>query len=106
MQSFYQKETKSFTAEIKVDGAIRDISGDSVTCIFKSDKSDTDVEAAITATADVSSQGASGIADFAIPKEDTDVTPGTYYWEIKWRYGDTEKIIASSTVKIKERVYD
>jgi hypothetical protein len=106
MLPFYVKENKAFDVEISVDGAVQDISEDSVTCIFKANKSDADSAAVITAVGGVSSEGSLGIAEFNIPKEDTDVDPGTYFWEIKWAHGDAENIIASSTVKIKERVYD
>jgi len=106
MLPFYEKETKAFDVQVMVDHILQDISDDAVTCIFKSAKSDSDAQAVITATADVSKEGESGTAKFVIPKEDTAVTPGTYYWEIRWTHGDSDNIIASSTVKIKERVYD
>lgn len=106
MLPFYVKENKAFDVQITVDGEIQDISGDSVTCIFKTDKSGSDADAPIKAIGNVSSKGAQGIAEFNLPKEDTDVDPGAYFWEIKWTHGDAVNIIASSTVKIKDRVYD
>lgn len=106
MLSFYEKENKAFDVQITVDRVVQDISQDEVTCIFKSSRAEDDGSAAITAVGDVSSQGSQGIAKFNIPKEDTAVPPGTYFWEIKWTHGDAVNIIASSTVKIKERVYD
>lgn len=106
MLPFYEKENKAFDVQISIDREIQDISQDEVVCIFKVSKSDADEGAAITAVGDVSQQGAQGIAKFNIPKEDTAVAPGMYFWEIKWVHGDAVNIIASSTVKIKERVYD
>lgn len=106
MLPFYEKTTKSFSVLIKVNSAPQDLTEDQVLCIFKDSKSDTDEAAVITVVGDVSEKGSQGIASFVIPKEDTAVPPGEYVWEIKWIHGDAEDIVASSSVKIKERVFD
>ncbi len=106
MADFYVKTTKAFDVQIQVDWEAPDISDDAVTCIFKVNKDDSDASAAITATADLSEEGADGVAKFVIPAADTDVTPGKYFYEIKWVHGDSVDILVSSTVTIKERVYD
>ncbi len=106
MKDFYEKTTKAFDVKVQVDWELQDISEDAVTCIFKANRDDSDASAAITATADVSEEGADGIAKFVIPATDTAVTPGRYFYDIKWTHGDTVDILVSSTVTIKERVYD
>lgn len=82
---FYNGTTKKFTVTIDYNGITPDIHLDTVKFYLKAKSSDTDVQALITATADVSNPaGSSGIASFNIASSDTNISPGKYYYEIDW----------------------
>ena len=109
ISDFYSGTLKQFTVTCKIDGSVVDISGDTVTMRMKNNTSDTDANAIVTAAADVSTQGASGIAAFAVtPQQTAGVTQNTsYYIDILWsRSGSSEYVIYDDTIKIKTRVSD
>lgn len=108
LKDFYYKETKPFSVTIvnKDTGISPDISADAVSVIFKSSIDLPDTQAAIAANADVTTNGATGKAAFVLTVSQTAVTPGTYYYDIKWTLQSGEVyILDSSTVKILPRVY-
>ena len=106
MRNFYEKTTKAFDVEIRVDNVKPDISSDVVTAIFKTNKTDTDVNAIITADADVTTSGADGIAEFTLTVAQTTVTPAKLYYEIRWTNGAEIYILESSSVTVLDRIYE
>lgn len=106
MRDFYQKTTKYWDTEIRVDNVKPDITSNTVTAIFKANKSDADASAVITATADVATSGADGVAEFTLSVSDTTVTPAKLFYEIRWTIDAVVYIIESSSVSVLERVYD
>lgn len=105
--SFYRGETKEFNILLKRGGSPQDITGDTVTFRMKSNKDDTDASAVLSKAADVSTQGASGYALFALDVSDTDITPDTYFCDIEWVLAGGEEFIAyDNTIEVKERVSD
>jgi len=107
LTDFYQKTTKNFSITVTFNSATPDISSDTVTIAFKSQKSLADAAAEITSTADVATAGATGVATFNISDENTNVQPGKYNYEIKWtKSGGDVHILESGIINILDRVYD
>ena len=107
LSNFYIKTTKAFNVYCYIDNVLQDIRLDTVSIIFKESKSDSDENAVISSTANVSNNGIKGIAEFTLSPTDTDVNPRNYYYEIKWvTLGGDVYILDSDSVRILERVYD
>ena len=106
MRDFYEKTTKAFDVEIRVNNLEPDITADAVSAIFKTNKSDLDVNAVITANADVTTSGDTGIAEFTLTVAQTTVTPALLYYEIRWTTGTDVYILESSSVTVLDRIYD
>ena len=98
MQNFYAGETLYYGYDITdyLGNAI-DIRADSVTLTIKRYKDSAIAE--ITASADCATFGEHGRAIFLIAKEDTAITPNTYFYEIKYTTGSAEYIMESGIVK-------
>jgi hypothetical protein len=93
LSNFYEGTTKKFDVTITYNGSNPDITSDTVTFYMKTDK---DVTATLTSTADVTTQGADGIASFELASSDTGVTPGRYYYELVWEPASGGKYILES----------
>uniref|UniRef100_A0A6M3IQD5 Uncharacterized protein n=1 Tax=viral metagenome TaxID=1070528 RepID=A0A6M3IQD5_9ZZZZ len=107
LSNFYSGTTKNFTLTLTFNDSTVDISSDSVIIRFKSNKDDSDADAVITSSADVTSQGSSGIALFALSKTVTAIDPGSYNYDIEWiRSSGDEYVVESGSVTILERVSD
>lgn len=107
LSGFYIGTTKNFSITLKIDGEAQDITGDTVTLRLKEAKADTDASAKLSKAADVASEGASGIANFALDTSDTDITPGTYYVDIEWVLaGGDEYVVYDDTLEVEDRVSD
>lgn len=117
IDNFYQGDFFGFTGVINVDGSPIDISYPSeVRFMIKTKKSDPDLSALLNITADVTTEGASGVymflgASLITADKTKTITPGTYYYEIIWDYnvgqpGIMKKVLESGTVKVLERVAD
>jgi hypothetical protein len=104
LADFYKKTTVEYTITIKVDGVAPafDVS-DIITLAFKINIDDSDDEAILTKIG--SKTGIDGEVLFLLTAAETDFI-GNYYYEIKWVSGAVEKILESSTVNIKKRVFD
>jgi hypothetical protein len=100
--------TKQFSGTITLNGETPDISGDTVTLRLKEAKEEKDASAVLTKTADVASQGESGIYEFNIAPGDTaDITPGAYCYDIEWVTSeDAEYILDSGMLRLEGRVSD
>ena len=111
IEDFYAGESKNFTITLSIDGAAQDITSDTVTFRMKANYDDTDANAALSETANVASQGASGAAIFTLEHSDTkDLTPGDYFWDIEWNISGGDEYVfprvGPDTVTIKFRVSD
>jgi len=108
ISDFYPGTTKRFRVAIKFNGAALDISADTVTWTVKRRKTDPDSAAALQVAADVTTEGASGVAVFEVTDEQTaQIAPGRYECDIKWeRSNGEEYVVATQTVIVKERVSD
>ena len=107
LTNFFQGTTKEFSVTISFNGQAPDITSDTVSFLMKSEKSDADADAKISDTADVASQGSSGIALFSLASDDTGIDPGDYYWEILWTRASGKKyVLASEQIEVYERVFD
>jgi hypothetical protein len=84
ISSFYEGTTKVFSITITHNSVAPDITLDTVRFIMKRNSTDSDADALINKTADVTTSGASGIAIFTLSQEDTEIPLGTYYYEITW----------------------
>lgn len=104
LADFYTKTTVVYTIDVTVDGSapVFDVN-DVFTLIVKDHIDDTDAEAIITATGEKTDTD--GEVIFTLSANDTAYV-GEYYYEIKWVFEDTIKIIESSTVTILKRVFD
>ena len=95
LSDFYESTTKNFDVTITLNGENPDISSDTVTIAFKKSKGGS-VE--LTKEADVTTQGASGIASFALATSDTALTPQDYFYEIYWNPASGGKYILESAM--------
>lgn len=96
IEDFYEKTTKKFSYVVKVDGAVQDITSDTVTVYFYLDG-----EKKQEKEADVS--GGSGLAEFTLTKTDTALTPGYYEYEVWWVLASGEQyLIDANDVEIKD----
>ena len=87
----------------------RDLSSDAISLIVKQSKSDTDSNAVMNIDADVETSGEDGIAKIEITKDQSDVTPGKYYYDIYYYPSDSpnkQYLLEKGSFTIKERVSD
>jgi hypothetical protein len=101
--------TRGTTYEFYVTIASANITADTVTLTLKRDIDDSDANAALQADADVTTDGANGVAIFSLSKTDTDIAPGKLWYDIIWykSNGDELRISAvGATLQILERVSD
>lgn len=107
VSNFYKGVTKKFNIEIKLDGVIADIRNDEVRCLVKNKITDTDANALIDVTADVTTNGIDGIAKFTFSNTDTDVTIGNHVLEVKWtRQNGEEYVLVNQKIACLQRVGD
>ena len=107
LSNFYPGTTKAFSLRITLNGQTPDISADVVTLRLKKTPALSDGEAALTATADVTTSGASGVALFSLSPAETKIEVSTYYYDIVWeRQGGDEYVVANGRVGVMERVSD
>ncbi|MBN1849986.1 MAG: hypothetical protein JW932_15545 [Deltaproteobacteria bacterium] len=100
---------KKFSGTITLNGSTQNITADTITLRLKDAVDDADTAAKMTKTADVGSQGASGIYNFTIlPSDTAQIPPKDYYYDIEWVRADEggEYILDSGMVKLKKRVSD
>lgn len=98
MQDFYSGETLYYGYDITdYLGVAVDIRADSVTLTLKRYKDSQD--AALTASADCATYGEDGRAIFLVAKEDTAITPNTYFYEIVYTTGSAHYVMESGIVK-------
>lgn len=104
LNDFYKGETKKFSVAITYNGSAPNITGDAVDIYFKDNITDTLY--ALSASADVTSSGSTGIAKFNI----TDTETGTlnsevYNYKIVWSLGSGETyILDQDAVRVKETI--
>lgn len=107
LKHIYPGATKKFGIILKINGVAQDITSDTVTFRMKEEHSDTDAQAVLTKTADVASQGASGIALFVLTASDTEnLEVRNYLCDIVWNDGTDEYVAFDGTIEVKERVSD
>jgi len=91
--NFYPGITKTFLVTLSIGGVAQDIRSDTVTFWLKVHPSDADSEALIEKAADVATQGADGVAAFALTTSDTAVAVGRGYAEIVWELDSGEEYV-------------
>ena len=107
IKNFLRGTTKRFTGICTINFAVQDITSDTVTIRFKKQKSDSDDDAALTKSADVLTEGSSGIAIFDLTPIETDIPVGNYYVEIFWiTSGGDKYVIYDDTITVSEKVSD
>ena len=84
LEDFYPNSVIPFKVTVKYDGAAQDIRNDTVTVYIKANADTDDSNALITTTADVSTQGESGIAIFELTQSQTDVPDQGAWCKIVW----------------------
>lgn len=77
---FHARTAVLISRQIYYNNVTPDISADTVTLVLKRDPS----AIVVTYTGDVAAGGASGIVVFDLDEADTDLTPGTYAYELVW----------------------
>lgn len=107
ISDFYPGESKRFTVTITLNGTVQDIRSDTVTLRIKRRRADADSVALLSKAADVTTQGASGVAIFDLDTSDTNLPPGRYPLDVEWVLsGGAEYILYDSAITVKERVSD
>lgn len=106
LSDFHRNTSVPFYGVITQEGANPDITSDTVRLIVKSKKSDTDADAVINVTADVTTNGASGRFDKTLSPTETDIAPGSYHAEFVWTGTGFEYVMNPHVVTVLERVED
>lgn len=108
ISDFYPGTTKTFTVTCKIGGVAQNITADTVTFRMKSNATDSDANAALTKTADVTTSGASGIAAFELTPTNTAIDEGNYTADIVWELSTGEEYVVyyDDRIKILVRVSD
>ena len=106
LSNFYRGATKKFSVTISVDSVAQDITSDTVRLVLKSAKGDADAAALIDENADVTTNGASGQADFDLTTTITDIAVAAYNYELIWTTGTDEYVLSQSSVRCLEKVID
>jgi hypothetical protein len=91
IRSFYEKTTKKFTVTITENNVAPDISSDEVWLSIKKNRDD--VANVYYGTADVTTYGATGIADFVLGTTDTSIEPATYFYSMLWKKSNGEEYV-------------
>jgi len=108
LDNFYTKSTYTFNVTVTdADKTAIDISGDAVTIMMKEKLTDSDASAVLSVAADVTTDGANGVAQFTLDTTDTNITAGFYFYEIKYvPASGGDYVLEQGTVKAKDRVFD
>jgi hypothetical protein len=102
LSNFYEGTTKKFDVTITYNGSNPDITSDTVTIYFKEKEKD---EIALEKEADVTTQGADGIAEFELTTTNTDLRPGIYTYSIVWEPASGGKyILEEDKVRILDSI--
>lgn len=101
-------ETKRIRVVVSLDGDRANLQSDTVTFMLKDAEDDLDSAAVVDVDADVTTNGAHGIADLVVPKTTTDdLTTGKKYYEIIWeRSNGEEYVLASDSLYVIGRISD
>ncbi len=104
LSDFYNYVSKDFDVLVAHLGVNPDISADVVKIVFKTDKSDTDE--LLSVNADVTTDGANGVAKFQLSPTNTDVLSGWVWYEIVWELvsGNDEYVLYQDKVYVTSRV--
>lgn len=98
--------TVIFTVTILSSGVAPDITGDTVTLTIKINK-DYDDPGVLQKTADVTTQGGSGIAIFELTPSETAIAPMNYVYDIIWNTStNKEYLLDTGSIKALDRVSD
>lgn len=107
LSDFYEKSTKAFKVEIKINDNIPDISNDVVIFTLKDKLTDDDTKAKLQESADVTTLGSEGTAIFILTPTKTTIKPAKYYYDIVWIRSSGENFpLCVGKVEILERVSD
>jgi hypothetical protein len=79
----FRKDGFARALVIKENDVVKDITGWSFAFMVKDDRDDPDTEALITKALTLSGTPTDGTASLALTSTDTDIDPGTYYFDIK-----------------------
>ena len=97
--------TRKIRLSILYNGAALDVSGDTVNFMLKAGKTVLDSAASINVNADVSSEGASGVAIITLSAVNTALAAARYYYEILWTRSNGEVyVLDSDEVRIIARL--
>lgn len=108
IRDFYRGTTKIFELKLSFNNEVPNIQADKIKIILKKSTRDTDEEAVLLKEADTFTYGEEGKAVFELTSEETNISAGTYYYEIAW-YTNGENdmyILESDRLQIKERRFD
>jgi hypothetical protein len=105
LNDFARSTTVVINVSIKLDGAVPNITADTVTLTLKKSRRDSDGNAVIQQNANVA--GGNGLAVFTLLPATTDVAPRRYFYDILWvTSGAAEYMLDSGQVKVLDRVSD
>ena len=104
---FYENTTKEFDVTIYYDGDLANIVNDTVTLYVKETPNDTDANALIVKSADVS-DGANGIASFTLTDSDTTIpVKKGYYAELVWEtVGGSRFVVHQQRINCLNKMQD
>ena len=104
---FYEKTTVSFNSTVYLDDVAQDITGGIVAIILKRDKNDADGDAVLNELADVTTEGANGVALFLLSVANTTISPRVYFAELRYVDSTAQQFILDSwKLSVKRRVFD
>jgi len=104
---FRRGTTVTYKVDVIVDKRVEDITGWTVYYIVKSNMNDTDAQAKISKTITTHSDPTAGESLIELSKDDTDITPGNYHYEVSILDDEgNEHVIITGRVKVKARVKD
>jgi len=104
VSNFYENTTKEFSGVITHNGSNPDTTGDTITFICKTNKSDTDANAVIDQ--DAIGLGAGGTFSLKLTPTTTAQTVGDYFYELNWYKGTDIYVLESGTLTILDKVQD
>ena len=97
--------TRKIRLSILYNGAVVSITGDTVNFMLKTGKTVVDASASINVNADVTSEGASGVAIITLSSTNTNLAAARYYYEILWTRSNGEVyVLDSDEVRIIARL--
>jgi len=88
LENFYPNSVIPFRVTIKYNGVAQDIRQDVVTAYIKASSETDDGDALIVATAEVATEGISGIAIFELSQAQTNVPSQKAWCKIVWARAD------------------